>query len=77
MLNIGTKNIDTIYFIVSSSSFIVSDPLPGRLVSSLFKNGYFENNIKKVFTKVFKKYLNTSMYLVFKYILQKYLVFSI
>ena len=23
------------------------------------------NNIKKVFTKVFKKYLNTSMYLVF------------
>ena len=26
--------------------------------------------------KVFKKYLNTSMYLVFKYILKKYLVFK-
>ena len=26
---------------------------------------------------VFKKYLNTSMYLVFKYISKKYLVFSI
>ena len=33
--------------------------------------------IKNVFTKVFKKYLNTSMYLVFKYICKKYLVFSI
>ena len=32
---------------------------------------------KKVFTKVFKKYLNTSMYLVFKYICKKYLVLSI
>ena len=27
--------------------------------------------------KVFKKYLNTSMYLVFKYICKKYLVLSI
>ena len=32
--------------------------------------------IYKVFTKVFKKYLNTSMYLVFKYICKKYLVFK-
>ena len=32
--------------------------------------------IKKVFTKVFKNYLNTSMYLVFKYICKKYLVFK-
>ena len=34
------------------------------------------NNIKKIFTKVFKKYLNTSMYLVFKYIFKMYLVFK-
>ena len=32
--------------------------------------------IYKVFTKVIKKYLNTSMYLVFKYICKKYLVFK-
>ena len=32
--------------------------------------------MKKVFTKVFKKYLNTSMYLVFKYICKKYLVYK-
>ena len=30
----------------------------------------------KVFTKVFIKYLNTSMYLIFKYICKKYLIFK-
>ena len=33
--------------------------------------------ILKSIYKVFKKYLNTSMYLVFKYIRKMYLVFSI
>ena len=41
------------------------------------KDDILKNEYKKVFTKVFKKYLNTSMYLVFKYICKKYLVLSI
>ena len=41
------------------------------------KNFFFKIIYKSIYkSKVFKKYLNTSMYLVFKYNYKKYLVFK-